>query len=66
MFSDNKRIMMFEKYAFRLCDEIKRSHIFKIVDEPLRWAFVSDTFKKMVEESELKGFIFQLVWDSEN
>lgn len=66
MFSDNKRIMLFEKYAFRLCDEIKQSHIFKIVDEPLRWAFVSDTLKKRVEESELKGFIFELVWDSEN
>lgn len=66
MFSDNKKIMMFEKYAFRLCDEIKQSHIFKIVDEPLKWAFVSDTFKNMVEESGLKGFIFRLVWDSEN
>lgn len=64
MYSDNKKIMLFQKYAFRLCDELKNSHIFKIVDEPLRWAFVSDTFKKKVEETDLKGFVFELVWDS--
>lgn len=66
MFSDNKRIMMFNKYAFRICNEIKNSHIFKIVDEPLRWAFVSDEFKRTVEEHDLTGFVFKLVWDSEN
>ncbi len=65
MFSDNKRIMMFEKYAFRMCDELKNYHIFKIVDEPLQWAFVSDEFKRVVEENGFTGFIFELVWDSE-
>lgn len=65
MFSDNERIMMFEKYAFKKCKELMNHHIFKIVDEPLRWAFVSDEFKRVVEENELTGFIFELVWDSE-
>lgn len=66
MFSDNKRIMCFEKYAFRICEELTRSNIFKIVDEPLRWAFVSDQFKRTVEEHNLTGFVFKLVWDSES
>lgn len=65
MFSDNKKIMLFEKYAFRMCGELKSSHIFKIVDEPLRWAFVSEEFKRTVEENGLTGFDFKLVWDSE-
>lgn len=65
MFSDQKRILTFEKYAFRMCNEIKEAHIFKIVDKPLRIIFVSDEFKRVVEETGLTGFKFELVWDSE-
>lgn len=65
MFSDGKRIMAFQKYAFKECDELKNNHIFKIVEEPRRRAFVSEKFKETVEENNLTGFKFKLVWDSE-
>lgn len=64
-YRDGKRIMVFEKYAFKECDELKEHNIFKIVDEPRRWAFVSDNFKQTVEENNLTGFKFKLLWDSE-
>ena len=65
MYSDGKRIMVFQKYAFRICDELLNNHIFKIIDETRRRAFVSDRFKETVEENNLLGFKFKLVWDSE-
>lgn len=64
-FSDGKKILAFEEYAFKICDELINNNIFKIIDEPTRWAFVSDKFKQVVEENNLSGFIFKLVWDSE-
>lgn len=64
-FSDGKRIMFFEKYAFKESPELMQHHIFKIVDEPRRSPFVSDEFKKAVEDNHLTGFRFKLVWDSE-
>lgn len=64
-YSDGQRIMYFIKYAFRECDELNQHHIFKIIDEPKRWPFVSDAFKQAVEENGLTGFEFELVWDSE-
>ena len=39
--------------------------IFKIPDERTRKPFVSDRFKKTVEDNGLQGFKFELVWDSE-
>lgn len=64
-FKSSDRIMVFTKYAFRECDELKRSHIFKIVDESRRGAFVSEEFKETVEKNKLTGFKFELAWDSE-
>ena len=64
-FDDGKKIMVFEKYAFKLCDELIRSNIFKIIDETRGEAFVSDRFKESVEKNNLTGFRFELVWDSE-
>lgn len=64
-FSDGKRIMAFQKYAFKMCEELKETNIFKIVDEKKRRAFVSDKFKQTVEENNFTGFKFRLVWDSE-
>lgn len=63
-FRDGKRIMKFTKYAFDL-DKIKGIHLFKISDEPLKRPFVSDEFRNRVIESNLTGFKFELVWDSE-
>ncbi|MBQ7004627.1 MAG: hypothetical protein IJN11_01595 [Oscillospiraceae bacterium] len=64
LFSDGKRIMAFQKYSFRECEELEKYHIFKIIDEPTRRAFVSDEFKQTVENSNLTGFIFKLIWDN--
>lgn len=65
-FADGKGILVFEKYSFRMCDELCSSDIFKLVDEPRRDPFVSDRFKKVVEDNNLTGFKFELVWDSED
>lgn len=64
-FSDGKRIMAFQKYAFIMKSELMNHEIFKIVDEPTRRAFVTDKLKKFVEDNNLAGFKFKLVWDSE-
>lgn len=64
-FNNSNRIMVFTKYAFRECDELKKHNIFKIVDEPRRGPFVSEEFKEAVEKNKLTGFKFELVWDSE-
>lgn len=63
-FRDGKRIMAFKKYVFR-SDVVRDVPIFKINDERSRYAFVSDEFKQTVESNNLSGFIFKLVWDSE-
>ena len=62
-FRDGKRIMRFERYEF-VKSEVDKKHIFKIVDEPLRKPFVSDELRQRVIDSKLKGFKFELVWDS--
>lgn len=61
---DSGRIMGFEKYVF-IEEKIKDKHIFKIIDEPERAPFVSDTFRNRVMDSGLTGFRFIEVWDSE-
>ena len=63
-FSEGNRIMMFEKYAF-IPEKVKGFPIFKIVDEARSSAFVSDDFKRIVDDNRLKGFRLMLVWDSE-
>ena len=64
-FENSGRIMRFIKYSFNPnCVEGKQ--IFKIIDEPVRRPFVSDEFRNKVLDSELVGFKFELVWDSES
>ena len=63
-FSDGNRIMRFMKYAFRE-EAIAGKHIFKLIDEPKNYPFVSDTFKDAGINAGLEGFKFRLVWDSE-
>lgn len=65
-FESSGRIMMFNKYVFNKSDELLGHHIFKIKDEAINYPFVSDKFKSFVERNGLEGFIFELVWDSEN
>lgn len=63
-FRDGKRIMCFNRYSF-LPKVVENVPIFKIIDEKTYFAFVSDEFKKVVEDNKLSGFRFELVWDSE-
>lgn len=63
-FRDGKKIMLFEKYAF-IPSKVIGISLFKIIDEPLRFPFVSDEFKNKVEENDLKGFKFELAWECE-
>lgn len=62
-FSDG-RIMRFIKYVFNE-DVIASCNIFKIVDLPRGYVFVTDNFVNAVKKNKLKGFSFDLVWDSE-
>ncbi len=62
-YSDKKRIMAIDKYAF-FFDKVKEQHIFKIKELPKADVFVSDDFRRKVIESGLKGFKFIEVWDS--
>ncbi|WP_029233199.1 imm11 family protein [Butyrivibrio sp. VCB2006] len=60
-FSDGK-IMAIRRYAF-IENEVQGRHIFKLSDESHGAPFVSEYFKKIVEENGLTGFKFELVWD---
>lgn len=63
-YRDGKRIMRFTKYAFDI-SKVKNEHLFKIVDEPLRRPFVSDVLRNRILSNNLKGFKFELAWDSD-
>lgn len=52
------------KYAFKY-EVIRDYSIFKIPEYKRRRVYVSDTFKEAVEANRLKGFTFELLWDSE-
>ena len=65
IFPNTNKIAIIEKYAFRNCAELKKHNIFKIIDEPQTRPFVSDEFKNAVEQNNLTGFLFELVWDSD-
>ena len=59
-----KKIMYFKKYVF-FEDVVKGHDIFTITDKKGTCFFVSDRFVQTVERSKLKGFRFELAWDSE-
>ena len=56
--------MSFKKYSF-IPNAVDGVPLFKITDEKVRYAFVSDAFKETVEKNKLTGFVFRLVWDSD-
>lgn len=62
-FDNSNEIMVIHKYCFRKTKELEQNHIFKIKEE--EYYFVSDEFKMAVEQNQLKGFRFQLVWQSD-
>lgn len=61
---DTGAIMYCTKYFFK-SEIVENQHIFKIPLCNYIDIFVSDEFKKQVEEFKLKGFIFVEVWNSE-
>ena len=60
---DGRRIMCVNKFSF-IIDNVKNQHIFKIYNQLHGSVFVSDEFRNKVLESELKGFKFIEVWDT--
>ena len=56
-------ITRFKKYSFKE-KLIENEHIFKIPEQKITAVFVSDEFKRQVEQNKLKGFEFIEVWNS--
>ena len=63
-FPSSGKIMRFVKYSFKE-DVVKNQHIFKIKQYPRSIVLVSDEFRNKVLNSELEGFDFIELWDSE-
>ena len=61
MFPDNKRVMRIEEYQF-VEKKVKNQDFFKVKEETIKNAFVSDSFRETVICSGLTGFTFELVW----
>lgn len=64
-FKSSGRVMKYVNFSFKICEELIANDIFRVVDDPQNFIFVSDLFKKQVEDNNLTGFIFELAWDSE-
>ena len=63
-FKSSGRIMDIKKFVF-FEEKVKGIDMFKIKEMPLQFPFVSDRFKELIESSDLTGFGFRLLWDSE-
>jgi len=61
---DDGRIMFCTKYVFKE-EVIGNNIVFKIPQFPSAHIFVTEEFVKQVEENDLKGFVFEELWDSE-
>lgn len=62
---ESGRIMMVVKHSF-LKEAVAGKHIFLAKDGGSSKVFISDEFKTRLEEHGLKGFRFELAWDSED
>jgi hypothetical protein len=56
--------MFCTKYVFKE-NVIGNNSIFKIPQFPTVDVLVTEEFVRLVEENELKGFVFEELWDSE-
>ena len=63
-FPNSERIMRFIKYSFKK-DCVNNAHIFKIKDELGNSPFISDDFRNIIINSNLKGFLFEEVWSDD-
>lgn len=57
-FSSSNRVMDIEKYAFH-SGKLKKATIFKIPEFPKGISYVTEEFKKVVEENNITGFKFK-------
>lgn len=64
-YDHNDEILRFTKLRFKK-DMLKGKHIFRAIGNPYSQNFVSDEFKERIEQNDLKGFEFELVWDSDD
>lgn len=60
-FPSSGRIMKVEKYAFYK-DMLKGAFIFKIPEEVYTHPYVTEEFKTIIEQNDIKGFKFIPVW----
>ncbi len=57
-FSSSGRVMDVEKYVFKT-EKLKNATIFKLPEFPKSISYVTEEFKKAVEENNIKGFKFK-------
>lgn len=57
-FSSSGRVMDVEKYVFKT-EKLKNAIIFKLPEFPKSISYVTEEFKKAVEENNIKGFKFK-------
>ncbi len=64
-FPDSNRIMLIEQYVFDR-KKISKHNVFRLIDEPRRYVFVTDAFKVACEENGFTGCEFEFLWSAEN
>lgn len=64
LFPSSGRIMRVEQYAFHK-EQLEDVFIFKIPEEVHTHPYVTETFKQLIEQNQIKGFKFILVWQDE-
>lgn len=57
-FSSSGRVMDVQKYVFKT-EKLKNATIFKLPEFPKSISYVTEEFKKVVEENNIKGFKFK-------
>ncbi len=62
LFQSSGRIMRVEEYAFHK-ELLVNAFIFKIPEELHIHPYVTDEFKKLIEQNDIKGFKFIPVWE---
>jgi hypothetical protein len=60
---NNDYISYLEKYEFRP-EALENAHFFQIKHHP--GYFASETFIQLLEQHDLRGMVWELIWDSEN
>ena len=62
--SEGEGLLGFDKIVFTE-SIVKGQHIFKAENDLFPTIYISDELKQMLDENDLKGFLYELAWDSE-